>query len=104
MKKPIPEPMHFDGPEYNPDLDQKRLTGQIKGIYDLMKGGRWLTLFEIAAFTGYPEASISAQLRHLRKERFGRHVVRKQRIGDGKRGYYAYQLIPNTLPIQKRLF
>ena len=38
----------------------------------------WLTLRELAAMTHYGEASISAQLRHLRKARFGAFVVEKR--------------------------
>ena len=40
--------------------------------------GAWLTLQELAALTHYGEASISAQLRHLRKPRFGGFVVEKR--------------------------
>ena len=39
----------------------------------------WMTLKELAAKTRYPEASISAQLRHLRKPEFGGYVVEKRR-------------------------
>jgi hypothetical protein len=38
----------------------------------------WLTLDELAKLTHYPPASISAQLRHLRKPRFGAHTVVKR--------------------------
>jgi hypothetical protein len=40
--------------------------------------GAWLTLHELASLTHYGEASISAQLRHLRKPRFGGFVVEKR--------------------------
>ncbi|KKL56177.1 hypothetical protein LCGC14_2247980, partial [marine sediment metagenome] len=36
------------------------------------------TLCEIEDLTGDPPASISAQLRHLRKERFGAHTVERR--------------------------
>jgi len=39
-----------------------------------MLSGRWLTLGAIREKTGDAEASISAQLRHLRKEKHGSHV------------------------------
>jgi hypothetical protein len=39
----------------------------------------WLTLAELARKTTYPEASISAQLRHLRKPENGGHEVVKRR-------------------------
>lgn len=38
----------------------------------------WLTLEELARITRYPAASISAQLRHLRKPRNGGFLVRKR--------------------------
>lgn len=38
----------------------------------------WLTLEELARITRYPEASISAQLRHLRKPRHGGYLLRKR--------------------------
>lgn len=41
--------------------------------------GAWLTLAELTKLTHYPPASISAQLRHLRKPQYGAHVVEKRR-------------------------
>lgn len=38
----------------------------------------WLTLEELARLTQYPPASISAQLRHLRKPRYGGYAVVKR--------------------------
>ncbi len=56
---------------------------QFGAIRDLMleasTRGDWLTLAEIAASTEFGEASISAQLRHLRKPRFGHYRVEKRR-------------------------
>lgn len=56
------------------------------------KCGAWLTLREIAALTRYGEASISAQLRHLRKPLCGGYAVEKQRRGDPGDGVWEYQL------------
>jgi hypothetical protein len=39
----------------------------------------WLTLVELSRLTQYGEASISAQLRHLRKPQYGAFVVEKRR-------------------------
>ena len=39
----------------------------------------WLTLAELAGKTEFPPASISAQLRHLRKARYGGWAVEKRR-------------------------
>ena len=38
----------------------------------------WLTLDELTKLTHYPPASISAQLRHLRKPRYGAYEVVKR--------------------------
>ncbi|HUI76111.1 MAG TPA: hypothetical protein VLX32_14265 [Candidatus Acidoferrum sp.] len=45
----------------------------------------WLTLDELAKLTRFPPASISAQLRHLRKPRNGGYVVEKQKRTAGDR-------------------
>src|SRR5919109_1276302 len=44
----------------------------------------WLTLDELAMLTHYPPASISAQLRHLRKREFGGYEVEKQKRLSGR--------------------
>ena len=54
-----------------------------------MNDGRWRTLREIATLTGDPEASISAQLRHLRKPRFGAYEVEREYLRDG---LYRYKV------------
>jgi len=87
----------FNGADYVHERDSPRLTGQIEKIYNLMIDGVWRTLPEIENATGAPQASISAQLRHLRKERFtkmiGKHKIFKQHRGEPKYGLYEYQLI-----------
>ena len=56
---------------------------QLAAIGELMRRafarGLWLTLGEIAEVTEFAEASISAQLRHLRKPHHGGHRVEKRR-------------------------
>jgi hypothetical protein len=60
--------------------------------------GAWLTLHELARLTHYGEASISAQLRHLRKPQYGSFAVEKRlRLGQVVRGteigwVWEYQL------------
>jgi len=46
--------------------------------------GTWLTLDELTKLTLYPPASISAQLRHLRKPQFGGYEVAKRQREFGK--------------------
>ena len=60
-----------------------------------MVDGAWRTLNDIEILTRDPQASISAQLRHLKKERFGAHTVDHRPRGDRKNGLYEYRLIPN---------
>lgn len=87
-------PLTFDGPDYKPEYDDARLTGQALRIFDLMKDEKWRTLQEIQEVTGDMQASISAQLRHLRKPKFGDHLVDKRARGDRSHGLFEYQLIP----------
>ena len=80
------QPTRTFGPAYEPALDGARIRKQHEVIRDLMlarPNWRWLSLGEMAKRTGYPEASISAQLRHLRKQRFGGYKVDKRPRGDG---------------------
>ncbi len=66
--------------------DARRLRSQRETIRDVMLSaadcGTWLTLGELRALTRYGEASISAQLRHLRKEENGGYdLVKRHRDG-----------------------
>ena len=84
--------IRFDGPTYDPKHDLIRLTGQIQRVFDAIKDGNWYTLDEIHNKTNDPHASISAQLRHLRKERFGSHNVDKRPKGNRSNGLWEYKL------------
>lgn len=75
------------GPTIEVERDNPRLGEQMVVIRDLMLDGQWRTLAAIEAITGYPQASISAQLRHLRKPWFGGYFVGKKRITDGTWAY-----------------
>lgn len=85
--------LRFNGSDYDRKMDDKRLTGQILRIFQLMKDGKWRTLAEIENQTADPQSSISAQLRHLRKERFGAHEINKRPRGQRENGLFEYQLI-----------
>lgn len=99
--KPFDNNPEFNGSDYSSVHDKARLTGQIKRIWDVMVSGSWRTLSEIKELTGDPEASISAQLRHLKKARFGSHTVNRRSRYERSRGLWEYQLIPN-IPVKKR--
>jgi hypothetical protein len=83
---------HFNGSDYVAKRDWTRLTTQLGKVYAHMSDGRWHTLPEVSRCTGAPEASVSAQLRHLRKERFGGHTIEKKYT---ENGFYHYRLKPN---------
>jgi hypothetical protein len=87
----------FNGPSYEPTLDEVRLQKQQARIFSLMCDGEWRTLQEIQEATGDPQASISAQLRHFRKKRFGSHIVDKRRAEDvdDVKGLWEYKLTVN---------
>ena len=78
------------GPAYSESLDGNRIRKQQDAIYTYMRDGRWHTLEEISSL-GYPESSVSAQLRHLRKPKFGGHTILKRRRFSGH-GLWEYQL------------
>jgi hypothetical protein len=68
------------------EYDARRLRSQREIIRDVMVSAAecetWLTLGELRALTRYGEASISAQLRHLRKaENGGYDVIKRHREG-----------------------
>jgi hypothetical protein len=95
-------PSLFDGPEYVPERDNVRLSLQIARVWRVMSDGEWRTLEEISIGTSRlrddagidPPASISAQLRHLRKERFGGHTIERRGRQDSP-SLYEYKLIPS---------
>jgi hypothetical protein len=81
--------LRFDGADYQHERDCERLSGQLLRVWECIKDGQWRTLSRISTITGDPEASISAQLRHLRKPRFGRFHVEKRYINNG---LYEYRV------------
>jgi len=83
--------LFFDGDTYDPGQDRERLASQLLAVRTVMADGAWHTLHQIADKTGAPEASVSARLRDLRKDRFGAWCVDRQRVTDG-RGLYRYRL------------
>lgn len=86
----VPDGIIFNGADYVPARDNTRLTDQLNRIVNLMQDGDWRTLRQISDEADAPEASVSAQLRHLRKPRFGGHQVAKRYLGNG---LYEYRVI-----------
>jgi hypothetical protein len=94
------------GPDFDQQIDGKRLETQLVMVAAFMlemhRQRRWVTLHEIEDTTGAPSASISAQLRHLRKKKFGGHRVEKRRRVHAQGavgGTWEYMVIPNPLGV-----
>jgi hypothetical protein len=79
----------FDGIDIQHGRDQARLESQLDGIRRYMADGSWRTLQAIADATGYPHASCSAQLRNLRKAKFGSYQIDRRYVDHG---LYEYRI------------
>jgi len=79
-----------DGRTYSPVRDRVRLNAQTQRVYDVMIDGVWRTLRDIERMTDDPQASISARLRDLRKQKFGGHTINRVYV---TRGLFKYQMI-----------
>lgn len=77
--------------------DKPRLDSQRANVRELMLDGMFRTLKEIEEATGYPQASISARLRDLRKQRFGSYTVNRIHRGEGAGTWYYQVLEPGFL-------
>ncbi|HEV2418658.1 MAG TPA: hypothetical protein VGX94_12705 [Terriglobia bacterium] len=90
--------LNFDGPMFDPTLDGERLGRQLRAVRDFMLdlAGSERTVPEIARDLGFPECSVSARLRDLRKPRFGGYRVESRRVTPT--GLYAYRLLPPIRP------
>lgn len=80
----------FDGETYEHSRDAHRLGEQLKRVKQVMSDGQWRTLNELSELANAPEASVSARLRDLRKEKNGGHVVNRRFLS---RGLFQYQLL-----------
>jgi hypothetical protein len=91
VRKALEPRPDYDGPYYNPGLDNERLDNQLADVFWLMAEGDWLTDVQIAAATGHDVQSCGAQRRHLRKPRHGSWVV-EPRPHAGRTNLREYQL------------
>lgn len=93
--------LDFYGAGYEGARDRARLLKQHEAIRWLMADGQWRTLKEISDTLQYPPASVSAQLRHLRRPPFGGYEVERKHLG---KGLYTYRLgPPSTTASPKQL-
>jgi hypothetical protein len=84
----------FNGPYYDPATDDERLQRQLGRVWQAMSDGQPHTLPYLCRQTGDPHASVSAQLRHLRKRRFGSWIIDVTRAGgiEGDEGLFVYTM------------
>jgi hypothetical protein len=80
---------NFGGSTYDPARDRERLGHQFCTVVELMADGKPRTLQEIARETGFPEASISARLRDIRKH-YGTDAMESKRLSGGQWTYTAH--------------
>ena len=81
-------PPRFDGADYKHERDAVRLSGQILRVFEVIRHGGWFTLEDIAVLAQAPPASVSAQLRNLRKARFGGFRIERRYEGEGLYMYH----------------
>ncbi len=84
------------GPAYDEQIDGKRVAYQMDRVKAHLANHKWWTLAELALYTGDPESSISAQIRHLRKPRFGGHTIEKRRRACSG-GTWEYRMRPTKV-------
>jgi len=91
----------FTGADYDEKRDCGRMTTQLERIVGIAKDEKWRTVERLAlelrrAYpdTRFPEASISAQLRNLRK--IGYRVEARNALKDGL--LYEYRVLPRVNP------
>ena len=82
--------LDFDGDTYDKQKDQVRLSGLLSRVHSFMLDHHWHTLSDIRDMCGGSEASVSARLRDLRKEKFGGHTVERKRL---EGGLWMYRLL-----------
>lgn len=88
----------FDGSTFDSKKDGVRLNKQLQSVFDVMIDTQWHTLEYLEFITGFPQSSISARLRDLRKVKFGFNVVNRRRKTEGT---WEYQLIVNEKTCNK---
>jgi hypothetical protein len=102
MRSVISSAGTFAGAAYVPSHDKARLSVQVERIRSYMLGVEWRTLREIKtaleniyAPTVFPESSISAQLRNLKKPGYCYRLLKRRRVGvhGPGAGIWEYRLL-----------
>lgn len=78
-----------DGETFDRAHDRKRLDGLMARVFSFMNDRQWHAIQEVQEACGGTEASCSARIRDLRKQKFGGYQVSRLRCGHG---LYKYRL------------
>ncbi len=75
----------FGGSTYEPGEDRERLTTLLARVRHAVTHprGSWWRLDALRSACGGTEASVSARLRDLRKDKFGAHDIERRRVAGG---------------------
>lgn len=85
--------VRISGAAYEPAVDEDRLKGQMMKVFDALAVGGWWTVEEISSLIDdvwgehAPEASVSAQIRNLRKRGNGGYRI----AGRYRKGLRIYE-------------
>jgi hypothetical protein len=82
--------LQFGGETFEEPRDGNRLRAQLGRVKRIMLDGNWHTLAELSIQTGDPQASISARIRDLRKQKFGGYLVEREYVSSG---LWRYRLL-----------
>lgn len=92
---------YFDGETFDRAHDGPRLKGQLAKVRDVMVGGEWVTLKDLAFQVKGSEAGVSARIRDLRKEKFGGYTIERRRLAGG---LWEYRMLAPKPQTQGSLF
>ena len=84
--------MTFGGDTFSEAQDGQRLRKQLAAVKAFTADEQWYSLADISLSLGYPEASVSARLRDLRKRKFGAYVVQRRRVPNAN-GLNEYRVL-----------
>ena len=90
-----PRPVRFDGFTYRRELDEARLTSNLRRVLWCLLNGEWWTLAQLrcGCLGRCSEAGVSARIRDLRKPRFGGFTINHRRQETNSRsGLWLYRL------------
>jgi hypothetical protein len=113
MRSAIDSARTFAGTGYDPQFDRARLALLIERVRLHMLSVEWITLRELKLAleekfppAAFPESSLTAQLRNLRKPEYSYRLIKRRRAGTHGpcTGIWEYRLLPARPRPQLELF